>query len=163
MSDQSNPYAPPSAPVAAVQTVSPRSIRLKALLCGVAVDLLGKKIAFYLLGFLLAQAFAYRDNALLSILTSAMQGVGGLLIGLALGSFISALGAYVCARIAKQSEFALASIQALLLVGYATIMRGLTGTFTHYALFSLATLAAIFIGAAWGQHHNRQRPKEPIS
>jgi hypothetical protein len=142
-----NPYAAPDAKLAdpAAAPGSP----IKAVLIGLGVDIGGSEVATLILalayGMFLAASGASQEE-----IAAASQGThtdswffyASSLVGCA----FSVLGGYVCARIARRSEYTLGAILAAISAAF-----GLWASMDQYQVGILASLTLASIGAVmWG-------------
>jgi hypothetical protein len=146
-----NPYAAPEAKLADPAPAPGSSV--KAVTLGVVVDILGSTLGTLLLGGLygiyigMTGASTERLEAAAASYTSGFMFYVANLIGL----FFSLLGGYVCARIARQSEYRLGAI-----VAAVSAAIGLAFTLgQHSALWSAAVVsvnvAFVMLGVHWGK------------
>jgi hypothetical protein len=151
-----NPYAAPDAKLAdpAATPGSP----LKAVTIGLLVDIGGSIVATLLLavvyGIILGASGATQEE--IEAATSVSTDSWFFYIGTLIGCAFSALGGYVCARIARQSEHRLGAILAGL-----SVLIGLLFTFDQYSLLmnaglAIAGAAAVMLGIRWGYTRNHR-------
>jgi hypothetical protein len=155
MSERHNPYSPPGASVAdpSAKPGSP----VKAVLAGAAVDIVGSLVIGAILSVIYGASLAVSGASVEEIAAASSEVpvdswlfISGILVGCA----FSVLGGYVCARIAKRSEYGLGCI-----VGAISALFGLLFALGHYPLFvnlglGLATFASVLLGARLGYARN---------
>lgn len=151
-----NPYAPPDATLADPAAVPGSAF--KAIGLGLAVDIVGTLVAGLLLGAVYG-IFLTMTGATQEELEAAAKvsvGSGVFYAGFLVGSFFSVLGGYVCARIARQSEYRRGAILATL-----SVLFGLLMTFEQYsalmsALMAIVGSATVMFGVRLGYARNRR-------
>ncbi len=152
----SNPYTPPSARVADV-AVEKRGSPIKAVAFGLLVDI-GGSLAF---GLLLV--FAYGVSQASSGATSAEIAASFenlsvdswvSIVGDIVDTLFSALGGYVCARVAKRSEFRLGAMLAALSISFATLVGGSDYSVLWNIVLSVVTFLAVMFGVRMGVARN---------
>jgi hypothetical protein len=154
--ENQNPYSPPGAAVSdpKARPGSP----VKAVLLGAIVDIVGTLVVGTLVAVtygasLAASGASVEDIDAMSsnIPVDSWQFIVGLLIGCG----FSLLGGYVCARIAKRSEYKLGCI-----LGGISVLAGLLIGMGEYSSaidlsLILATFAAVLLGSHLGCVRNR--------
>ncbi|GLS06308.1 hypothetical protein GCM10007860_34860 [Chitiniphilus shinanonensis] len=154
--EQDNPYAAPGVDLTQADT-SPGS-PVKAVLYAFLLDFVGSNLLALILGI------AY--GALLTLggmppdqLEAHMGSLAWyspyMLIVTILGTMISVLAGFVCARIAKRHEYRCALIAATLTCGLMVWMSWPRFTTTTLCL-TLLGYAASLLGAHWGRRANRK-------
>ena len=154
-----NPFTPPRAPVTDPDENAPGS-PLKAVAFGFGVDTLGT----FLGGIVLSIAYGVW---LVSTGTPTGELAGALSgerfsafwwLGFLMGGGFSALGGYVCARIAKRSEYRLGSFMAALsiLLGVGMQLLQESGSMDEATLGALVTWGCVIAGAHAGVLRNRR-------
>lgn len=150
-----NPYAAPDAKLADPAAVPGSAI--KAVSIGLLVDIGGSILAILLLaityGVVLGATGASQEDIEAATATGSWFFYAGTVVG---GGF-SALGGYVCARVARQSEIRLGGILAVV-----SALIGLLLTFDEYSLamnvlIGAGGAAAVMLGARWGMARNRRQ------
>ena len=150
-----NPYAAPDAKLAD-PAAGPGSA-FKAVSLGLVADLGGS------VGAALALALAY--GVVLGISGASQEEIEAATVSTdswffylttLVGFGFSVLGGYVCARIAKRSEYKLAAVLAGI-----SVLLGLVFTFAQYSVLmnvvlAVAGAAAVMLGARLGCARNRQ-------
>jgi hypothetical protein len=151
----SNPFTPPSSRVAdgAKEKGSP----VKAVVFGFLVDV-GGSIA---VGMLLAVAYGVseaRSGATPDQIAASLQNlpVGSWLsiVGMVIGGLFSVLGGYVCARVAKHSEFGLGAILAALSISFGAWAGAGEYSLVLHLVLSVATFLAVMFGVRMGAARN---------
>jgi hypothetical protein len=113
-----DPYTPPGAPVEDPPSTRRRSA-LGAVALGFAVDIVATTVVSTLLSVIAGAGPAAGDGAPGGAMPVTGNSAGWLVIGLAAGLACTALGGYVAARFANQSEYANAFA-----VGVASLVFG---------------------------------------
>jgi len=143
-----NPYAAPDARLA--DTIAAPGSPIKAVLIGLGVDIGGSVVATLILAiaygmFLAASGASQEEIAAASrggTTTDSWLFYASSLVGCA----FSVLGGYVCARIARRSEYTLGAILAAISAAF-----GLWSSMDQYQVGILASLTLASIGAViWG-------------
>lgn len=149
-----NPYAPPDARLA--DPVAAPGSAIKAVGIGLVVDIGGSVVAILLLaiayGVLLGASGASGEE----IEAATANGSWFFYAGAVVGGGFSALGGYVCARIARHSEYRLGGILAVV-----SALIGLVLTFEDYSFKMNLVMAAggavaVMLGTRWGMARNRR-------
>lgn len=157
-----NPFKPPSADVDVPDTR--RGSPIKALVLGVVVDFAGTMVAstvfFLLFGAYLAASGTPADAA-------ANYGLGldspmGIVLNI-VGSLFSVLGGYVCARVAKHSEYGLGGILAVVNVVLGLLLGGEAAANAYGLISSVITFAAVMVGTHIGAQQNRRAVRAAIN
>jgi hypothetical protein len=147
-----SPYAPPGARLAD-PSAAPGS-PIKALLVGLGVDIGGSVVATLILAIVYGM-FLAASGASPEVIAAASNGVdtdswffyASSLVGCA----FSVLCGYVCARIARRSEYTLGTILAAISAAF-----GLWSSMDQYQVGILASLTLASIGAViWGARLGR--------
>jgi hypothetical protein len=154
--DRDNPYTPPEARLADPDD-EPGS-PLKAVSIGLAVDFGGTFLTSFVLVFVygvMLGASGTSAEAAASALANLSPYSWVSVAGFIAGSGFSVLGGYLCARIAKHSEYKLGGILATI----STVI-GLLFGMNRYSLFvnfilTIATFALVMIGVRIGYSKNR--------
>jgi hypothetical protein len=154
--DRDNPYTPPEARVADPEN-EPGS-PLKAVAVGLAVDIGGSLMTSLVVGMVYGAMLA-ASGAGTAEVTSALSNVSPYswvsIAGFAAGVGFSILGGYLCARIAKRSEYKLGGIMAAIstVIGMLVSMN----SYSPFAIFMLAVaeFATVMIGVRIGYSKNR--------
>ena len=153
-----NPYRPPEAPVA--DQDRPRGSPVKGMVFGALVDIGGTLVAGIVLGVIWSIGLAASGQTAEEI-EQAVQNpdptsVVGIL-GFVIGTAFSVLGGYVCARVARETEYRCAGV-----VSVASIAIGLAvgggQSFAMNVLMVVATIAAVMLGAWIGAQRNARQP-----
>lgn len=158
-----NPYAPPTAPVGDV--TARRGSGIKAVLAGLAVDIGGSILASVVLTMAYAMSLAGTgadETEIASSLAEIPADSWVYMVGIVAGCLFSALGGYVCARIARHSEYRLGAILATVSAASGLMMGSdAAGPMFNIALAS-AGFASTMAGAWLGVSRNaRNRPRQP--
>lgn len=151
----SNPFTPPSGRLA--DGPPEKGSPLKAVFLGLLVDWGGTILAGVVLtvvyGVLVASSGASEEEV-----AEAMRRVPAdswiSVLGMGIGAFFSGLGGYVCARVARHSEFALGAVMALLSIGLGVVVG-----FDDYSLpahvgLSVLSFLAVMFGVRLGAARN---------
>lgn len=151
-----NPYAPPDAQLGD-PPAGPGS-PYKAVTLGLLVDIGGTTLATLLLAFVygivLAASGAGADEIAAAVdggLTDSWLFYATSAIGLG----FSALGGYVCARIARRAELRIGGVMAVLSAVIGVLLAGDQYQLGTFASLTLASIGAVLIGARWGAARNR--------
>lgn len=158
---QTDPYAPPTAHVADTEVV--RGSPLLAIGLGLLVDIgsslmLGVVFAIGYSAYLIASGAAHNAGEATALLneTVALTSATGLVLA-CVGLVFSVLGGYVCARIAKHSEYRLGMVMAgLSLLFGLLVSRGTSGLYLNAAL-ALASVTCNMAGVHLGAKKNARR------
>ena len=154
-----SPYRPPQSPVA--DQDRPRGSPVKGMIFGVLVDIGGTTLAGIALVFFWAIWLAASGMSAEQIQeavqnpdpTSAFS-----LIGYAVGTGFSALGGYVCARVARETELRCAAVVAAISITFGLVIGGATHSLAMNVVLIGATLAAVMGGAWFGKRSNQRQP-----
>ena len=151
-----NPYAPPEAKLADMPAEAGSPI--KAVTFGLLVDLGGTVLATLVLAFVYGIALAVSGASAEEIAAAADPAAtdtaffyGSILIGLG----FSALGGFVCARIARRDETMLGGILAALSAFIGWVLAGDQYELGTVLSLTLASIGAVLIGARLGGAKNR--------
>ena len=153
-----DPYAPPTANVQVPD--ARRGSAVKAVVVGLGVDI-GATIVFSFVASIAYGAYLGATGAAPGEMEKAMASMSydsplGILLTMA-GCLFSVLGGYLCARIARHSEYKL----GLIMCAASLVMVALTGGAGEgmhaavMALLVLASLAATMVGIHLGVRRNR--------
>ncbi|MGZ5195723.1 MAG: hypothetical protein ACXWJM_13350 [Ramlibacter sp.] len=152
---QNNPYTPPTAPLKD-QPRAPGS-PVKAVLVGLAIDVggslvLGVTVTVVYAFALSSQGMSQKEvaTALVHIPTDSWP----FIVGTLGGAFLSFLGGYWCARIARRSEYRLASLLALVSAASGLALSWGAYGLLHNTLLTLSTAACVILGAKYGRAAN---------
>jgi hypothetical protein len=153
-----NPFTPPEAELADPPDHTPGS-PVKAVLLGFLADFGGTMLASIPLGFLYGVFLAMSGvgaDEIANAMTDVPVDSGYSLLSFAVGLGFSALGGYVCARIAKRSEHVLAAVMATLsaLCGLFIIPDNYSNELI--ALLTIASYAAAIGGGELGRRRNQR-------
>ena len=152
-----NPYTPPGAPVKDPPG-APRRSSLVAIGVGFAVDIVATLVFSTILGIAAAAFFSSGGESLVEIADRIDRSPGLQLIGLAGGLACTALGGYVAARFANQSEYANGFA-----VGVVSLLFGeITIQFAAVPLewwLHLASAALVIPAALVGAHLRMQQKR----
>lgn len=151
-----NPYSPPSTKVE--DTGPTQGSAIKAVAIGLLVDIGGSILAGMLLTTLYAfdlAASGVEEDELMEVIANIPSDSWVSDVGMGIGCLLSVLGGYLCARIARHSEYKLGHIVAGISVifGLALGMEGYS-LFMNAAL-ALATWASVMAGVWLGVSRNR--------
>jgi hypothetical protein len=154
--EKHNPYAPP---VAAVGSSVARGSAVKAVIVGLAVDIGGSLVSGIILtvvyGFNLAASGGSLDqieSSMKEIPADSWFSIAGMVVGCA----FSVLGGYLCARIAKHSEYRLGGIMAAISIAVALLIGAQSFSPGVNVLLSIATLASVMLGVWFGASKNKR-------
>lgn len=153
--DERSPYAPPASDVMIFE--ERKGAAWKAVLIGLIVDHVGSLISGVILGAIIGKILVGDDgdtSRLMQLLDDPLSPL--MLFFYTVGCLFSALGAYVCARIARQNELKLAVALAALSLLYGAIFHDQSTTLTFDVLLSSAGVASIFLGAWLGMRRNQR-------
>ena len=154
-----DPFKPPSSDVG-VPDIR-RGSAVKAVMVGAVTDIVGSMIASFV--------FFIAYGAYLAMTGDSPEEIGartgdvgfdspvGILVNI-VGCLFSVLGGYVCARIAKHSEYKLGGILSAVSVALGILLAG--GNEPMIALYSLLTIASVMIGIHMGARRNRSAFRE---
>lgn len=141
-------YASPTAPVSDER----KGNKLVALSVGIAIDLglstgAGMVLSLVVMGMLMREdipidSLEDRINAVMPAVMSSPLGYAFTAVGM----LASLLGAYVCARIANDREYALAGVLSLVALVLFGLMRDETLPITTEATLLAINIGAIFLG-----------------
>jgi hypothetical protein len=161
---QQNPYTPPQAELADAEP--PPGSPVKAVVLGLVVDIGGTLGASVVLGIvygfhLAASGASGEELAELSANIPLDSWVG--IASTVLGCAFSALGGYVCARIAGRSEYKLGAI-----LGVISTLVGLSMAIGYYpqrinVTLAVVTFLAVMLGARIGYIRNRSARAAPAA
>ena len=152
-----DPFRPPAANVDVAN--AERGSAVKAVVLGAIVDLGGSilaSIVFFALYGVYLGATGTQGEEFQSTMSS-MNGNSpmGIMMNI-VGCLCSVLGGYVCARIARHSEYRLGAILAAISVGLGLLVAGSDEANALIGIYSLLTFAAVMIGAHLGATRNRR-------
>lgn len=152
-----NPYRPPASDPA--PRTEPRGSAVKAVLLGALADVGGSVAAGIVLtftyAFLLGLAGADPEQIAFALANVPVDSWFSIL-GMVVGSGFSVLGGYLCARIARHSEYQLGAIVAAISALSGLVLGGRVPAGIDLA-FSLVTVASVMLGSWIGLIRNRQR------
>lgn len=154
----SNPYQAPAAPLADRVPVKPRPVL--GIVVGALIDLLGTTGFGIVVGAGYAVYFMTQgmDPEVVGARMAedfgptAPLGIAMMLVGL----LISSLAGYVCARMAKRSEYRYAAILSVISVSFGLLVGGAQHGWAFNGLMIVLTVSAILLGARFGLGKNRQ-------
>jgi len=153
-----DPFRPPATNVDAPDVQ--RGSAAKAIVLGALTDIGGSMLAgiiFYLLYgiYLGATGNSIEDMGKPLSMADASNSPMGFLMNM-VGCLFSVLGGYVCARIAKHSEYRLGVILAVVTVSLGFLMMAGGETDPLAGIYSLLTVAAVMVGSHLGARTNRR-------
>lgn len=135
---------------------APRGSPVKGMVYGVLVDVGGSLVASFVLFFVWAVwlgASGMDGEAIAQAMREADPLSAVSLAGYAVGTALSWLGGYVCARVARETELQCAAVVAAVSALVALAMGA--GMSTELYLFLTAlTVAAVMLGGWTGMQHN---------
>lgn len=150
-----NPFEPPAARVDDL-TID-RGSPFKAIIVALIVDFGGTTIAGILLtmayGAALALSGATPDQVMASLKDIPVDSWPSV-TGIAIGTLLSALGGYVCARIAKHSEYRLGWILAAISTALGMAIGGTTYSALLNIAMAIVGVVAIMFGVRLGVARN---------
>lgn len=152
-----NPYAPPDAKLAD-PAASPGS-PVKAVTLGLVADLGGTVVATILLGIaygIVMGAMGVSAEEIEAATTNMPTDSGLFYLATLAGLACSALGGYVCARIARRSELKLGAILAAISAGIGLAIGGDPGRLGMLISLTILGIAAVLAGANMGRAKNRR-------
>ncbi|MCK9689272.1 hypothetical protein [Scleromatobacter humisilvae] len=137
----------------------PPGTPLRAVLTGVGIDFCGSQLVAELLRAFYVQSFVkpgMTDEQVVDALQSAQPSLALMLVDVALGSLMSVIAGYACARIVQRDErrvgalMAIASVLVGLLLGDAGAPDDLT------LLYIACDVACVMLGVKFGIERNRR-------
>ena len=150
-----NPYAPPKSPLNDLPP--PAGSPVKAVLVGLAIDLGGSLLVGIVLGFFYAVSLASQGmrqeevaQAMANIPPDSWLNVVNILVG----SFLSFLGGFACARIARRPDYRLGFVLAAISSLSGLALSWEMHSATQNALFTLCTVACVLLGTKFGRVAN---------
>ena len=135
---------------------APRGSPVKGMVYGVLVDVGGSLVASFVLFFVWAiwlGASGMDAEAIAQVMAEPDPLSGVSLIAYTIGTALSWLGGYVCARVARETELQCAAVVATVSAMVALAMGG-GMAFELYILLTVLTVAAVMFGAWIGKQHN---------
>ena len=159
-----DPFTAPSSNVDMPDTA--RGSAAKAVVLGLMTDIGGSMLSS-LAFFMFYGAYLGATGGTADDLMTLARGNGidsPMALALALvGCMFSVLGGYVCARIAKHSEYKLGLVLAACSVVAGLSLGGVGEPDPMAGLFSLLTVASVMTGAHLGARGNRRAAREVMS
>ena len=157
-----NPFTPPSARV--TDGTAHEGSPVKAVLLGVLVDIGGSVATGIILAIIYGASLASSgataeqiEAAFASIPADSWISIAGIVVG----TLLSLLAGYVCARVAKHSEFGLSAILAMISISFGLLVGAKQYSFILSAAFALTTFLAVMFGTRLGVARNiRDRASE---
>lgn len=154
----SSPYTPPGAPVRD-KGPEKKGSPAKAVFLGVLADLGGS----FVVGVVLSAVFAANmaagganEQQIAAALAKVPRGSWMYISGIVLGGLCSIAGGYVCARVAKHSEYGLGAITAAISVGTGAWLGGAAYSFFENILLAALGFVLIMLGVRLGVAKNRR-------
>jgi asparagine N-glycosylation enzyme membrane subunit Stt3 len=151
-----DPFAPPSSNVEVPDTK--RGSAIKAVLLGLATDLGGTMVATLLVaivyGGYLGGTGSTPEEAAASVQVFSYDSPMGIVVSV-VGTLFSVLGGFVCARVARHSEYRLGGIMCAISIVLIVLTSGQQTQAAMLVIPTVATLAAIMIGIHLGVRKNR--------
>ena len=151
-----NPYAPPEAPVRDASAKAGSA--LKAVGFGLGVDIGGTVLSGLMFGVVYAMVLGASGSSAEEI-AATVNNVDTdswlFYAGTALGLGFSVLGGYVCARVARRSEYRLGAILAVLSALFGGLIAGDQYQLGTLVSVTLASIGGTFFGARLGYLKNR--------
>jgi hypothetical protein len=158
MSRQPNPYAPPGADLGAPPPPE-KGTAFKAVLFGFLVDV-GLTLV---LGLVFAVLYAVYQAATGKSMEEIGQLVGApepdsllTIVLLGTGGACSTLGGFVCARVARHSEYRLGAVLAVISLVFGWVLSGDEQPATLGLISAVITILATMFGAWVGAWRNRR-------
>jgi len=156
-----NPYSPPEARVEDVQVVKGSGV--KAVTIGVLVDIGGSTLAGILLtmiyGVYLMASGVSEDKLMEAIFNMPHDSLIGM-VGVLVGCLFSVLGGYVCARIARHSEYKFGLIASCISVIFGFVVSMGAYSLPMNLALSFVTFGSVMLGIQLGVSKNRA-PQQP--
>jgi MFS family permease len=157
-----DPYAPPSSNIEVSNTK--RGSAIKAVVLGLLADLGGSTVIgaaiMFGYGVYLAATGSSPDQA-----AATIDGFGydsPLVIVLTIiGCVFSVLGGYICARIARHSEYRLGLIMCAISIALAALLGNERDSANMNVVLTLTTLVSIMVGIHLGVRKNRRGTADP--
>lgn len=151
-----NPYSPPSTKIENVEVA--KGSPIKAVVVALLVDIGGSILA----GGLLTAIYAFdlvnsgtQEDELMEAISNLPPDSWVYIVGIAIGCLFSVLGGYLCARIAKRSEYKFGHVVSGISVTFGLIVGIETySPLMNFAL-ALATWASVMAGVHLGVSRNR--------
>lgn len=151
-----NPFTPPTARVADV-AAEKRGSPIKAVVFGLLVDIGGSSAAGVLLVVAYTASLA-SSGATPEQIAASFQNLPVdswvSIVGMVVGTLFSALGGYVCARVAKRFEFALGAILAVLSISFGFWVGDNHYSVLWHAAMAVVTFLAVMFGVRMGVARN---------
>ncbi len=152
-----SPFTPPGSRLA---DQMPRAgSPLKAVILGLLVDVGGSIAAGVLMTAAYAASLASSGVGPDGI-TQALEHLPGdswlSIAGMVIGGLFSVLGGYVCARVARRSEFALGAVLGALSIGFGIWAGAGRHSVWFEAVLSLLTFLAVMFGVRLGAARNER-------
>lgn len=153
-----NPYSPPSAKVADVGIDAAKGSGVKAVLIGLLIDLGGSIV----IGIVLTVIYSFQlaaagldEDEIMAAMSNIPFDSWVFIAGAIIGCFCSILGGYVCARIARHSEYKFGNILSAISIIVGSLM--VIEAYSLFAIFVLAlmTWASVMVGVRLGVSRNR--------
>lgn len=159
-----DPFTAPGSNVDVPDTA--RGSAVKAVVLGLMTDIGGSMLAslafFMFYGAYLGATGGTTDDLMTLARGSGIDSPMALALAL-VGCMFSVLGGYVCARIAKHSEYKLGMILAACSVVAGLALGGDSEPDPMAGLFSLLTVASVMTGSHLGARGNRRASRELMS
>ena len=153
-----NPFEPPQSPVS---DPAPRAgSAVKAVLLGLAVDIGGTLLSSVVFGVVYAVLLGARGvpaEQMQDSFMEAMESGWGFALSSAVGCAFSVLGGYVCARIARRSDYRAGWALAGLSVGLGFLLGGASYNLLQHVLLAAVTVACVLIGVRSGMRATAAR------
>lgn len=158
MRARENPFAPPkSAPSTSVR---PRGSPVAAVVLGVLTDIGGSFLAGFLMVIATAIAFGLQGmppEEVEATITNVDPMSGRAILTYGVGLVFSVLGGYVCARVARRSEFKLAGIVAAIGSASGWILGGGQLPLLLHVFLICLSVACVMFGAWVSVRSNERR------
>jgi len=159
-----DPFKAPGSNVDVPDTA--RGPAVKAVVLGLMTDIGGSVISslafFMVYGAYLGATGGTADDLMMLARGNGIDSPMALALAL-VGCMFSVLGGYVCARIAKHSEYRLGAILSACSVAAGLLLGGGGESDAMTGLFSLFTVASVMTGAHLGARRNRRAAREVMS
>ena len=138
----------------------PRGSPVKGMVFGALVDIGGTLVAGIALGVIWTIWLAANGQSAEEIEQTIQNPDPTSLIGIlgfVVGTAFSVLGGYVCARVARETEYRCAGVVATFSIAFGLAVGG-GQSFAMSLLTVVATIAAVMLGAWVGAQQNARQP-----
>ena len=152
-----DPFRPPGSNIDVANVEHGSAV--KAVVLGALVDLCGSVVASMLFFAIYGVYLGATGGTAEDLGTAMGTAESGSPMQIALnmvGCMFSVLGGYVCARIARHSEYRLGAILAAITVAVGLVIAGGDDGSGLLAIYSALTIASVMVGAHLGAIRNRR-------